>query len=175
MTPLDLVPEAEIQSVLDKVAEEFSVHTTLQDSEGIIILEGGGYSTICSRVRRSPRLMSLVCGLSNMSIFETAIRMGRPHTDLCEIGMFKTVVPIFRDGSFIGGLSACGVALEDEQLDAFLVSKTLQIGEKRAESLIKEIKIITENQGQRIADQLDRGFRALCRDYHPSAEFHLSR
>ena len=52
-----------------------------------------------------------------------------------------------------------GRDLHDERIEAFLVSKFLEVDEEKAEFLIKEIKTITERQGQRIADSLDCGFR----------------
>jgi len=160
VTPLDLVSKEETLRLLERVAEEFSAHTTLQDAEGNVLLEGGTYTTLCGRVRSRAQLLSFVCGLTNTNMLAEAKAGGAPVTDLCELGLFKTYVPLFHDGTFIGGLSACGVVDGDEPPEAFLVAKTLEIDESEAAELLKGVRTITSEEGQRLTDALANGLVA---------------
>jgi ligand-binding sensor protein len=139
------------QELLDHVAKQFNIHTALMDSEGKILLEGGHYNTLCSKIRADPDSLRAVCSQTNTSMSREARTSGKPCTDYCEAGMFKTFVPIFDGDSYIGGLSACGLVVENEPLEAFLISKVIGIDENEVERYVKEISVVEAEVAQRIS------------------------
>ncbi len=68
-------------------------------------------------------------------MLEEAKRVLRPIIDYCDAGLSRMVVPIVRDGKLIGQLTACGGALEDEDINLFLIAKQLEITEDEVENL----------------------------------------
>ena len=153
MSIMDLKTETEWQRILEEVAEKFGVHTVLVDENAAILLNGGKYNPICTRVRSDSKTMTFVCSQTNRAMFQMARKCGKPCDDLCEAGMFKTVVPIFHDGEFLGGLSACGAAVSDEPVDAFLISKILGVDEADVGKLIGEVHTLDTELAEQISDE----------------------
>jgi ligand-binding sensor protein len=148
--------EREWQEILDRVSEEFGVHTILGDAEGRILLKGGQYPSLCARVRKNPEALTFVCSQTNSRMFRIAKDSGKPCNDFCEIGLFKTVVPIFFERRFLGGLSACGVRLMDEPVEEFLVAKVLDMEETEVKELVEAVPSLEALQAERIAESFSR-------------------
>jgi hypothetical protein len=68
-------------------------------------------------------------------MFKLARDSEKPCNDFCEVGMFKTMVPIVNNSEFIGGLSACGVSIIGDPLEEFLIAKALDLDETAATEL----------------------------------------
>lgn len=144
------------QEILDRVSGEFPVHTILADAEGRALLNGGRYNPLCTRVRQDPESLTFVCSQTNSRMFHIAKKTEQPCDDFCEIGLFKTVVPVFSDGLFVGGLSACGVAVLDEPPEEFLVAKVLDMDETDANRLIQAVPVLEIFETKRIAERFLR-------------------
>jgi ligand-binding sensor protein len=147
----DLMNNDEWQRILDTVSGDFGIHTVLADAEGKTLLEGGQYNSLCSRIRAWPDSLTFVCSQTNRRMFQMAQKSGKPCSEFCEAGMFKTVAPVFAEGRFLGALSACGVALPDEPLDDFLVAKQLGAEEEEAKNLITTVPVMETEEAKRIA------------------------
>jgi ligand-binding sensor protein len=151
MTLLAIRSREQWQEILNNVSESFAIHTMLADKEGKILLEGGQYNSLCEKVRADADSLAFICGQSNMRMFQETKETRAPCDGLCEIGMFKTVVPIFSDSEFIGGLSACGVAVIDEPLETFLIAKTLDIEDSAADQLVEDVPKVAMSNLERIS------------------------
>jgi ligand-binding sensor protein len=154
MTLWELKSKGQWQEILDSVSGEFGIHTMLADAEGKILLESGRYNSLCSKIRANPESLTFVCSQTNKRMFHLARESKEPCNDFCEAGMYKTVITIFSDELFLGGLSACGIAVPDEPLDEFLVAKALGIEEPEAGQLISEVPKLEEPEANRISDRL---------------------
>jgi ligand-binding sensor protein len=148
--------EREWQEILDRVSGQFGVHTILGDVEGRILLNAGHYPSLCARLRKNPEALTFVCSQTNTRMFRIAADSGKPCNDFCEIGLFKTVVPIFFQGLFLGGLSACGVRLTDESVEEFLVAKMLDMDETEVKELVEAVPSLEASQAERIAESFSR-------------------
>jgi ligand-binding sensor protein len=40
----------------------------------------------------------------------------------CDVGFLKLVVPVFVNDEFLGSIGACGLLLEDSEVDTFIVN-----------------------------------------------------
>lgn len=149
--------------ILDEVSARFGIHTTLSDEENKVALEGGQNNPLCSRVRARPESLMSVCSQTAQGMIHEARAGGAPVADLCELGMFKTVVPIIDGGTYLGSLSACGLVLDEEPLEVFLVAKVLGIEEEEAEGLVAEVSVIDGDAGRAITDAFVSGLEAARR------------
>ncbi len=159
MEPSDPKGLGDFQEDLDRVAEELHIHTALTDAEGKMLQQGGSYGEPCARIRQAPDTLAFVCSKTNGAMIREARETGEVQTDLCEAGLFKTLVPIFRDGAFVGTLTACGLALSDEPPEPFFIAKTLGIDEAEAEGLIRGAKVVDEAWTRRVTDALAEAVR----------------
>jgi ligand-binding sensor protein len=146
-------PIEDWQKILDRISDEFPIHAMLGDADGRVLLDGGHYNPLCRRVRKDRESLTFVCSQTNSRMFHIARHREQPYDDFCEIGLFKTVVPVFSDGLFVGGLSACGVAVIDEPPEDFLVAKMLGIDEAEANRLIEAVPILDRSEAQRMTER----------------------
>ena len=106
MEIMDLKPQKEWQEILDRVSREFGIHSALMDTGGNILLNGGNYNPLCRKVRSDPETLAFICSQTSRHMFHQVSKNGELFIDFCELGMFKTVVPVLHDGLFLGGLTA---------------------------------------------------------------------
>ena len=64
----------------------------------------------------------------------------------CDAGLVKIVIPIFIKDTFLGAVGACGLLMQDGEVDAFLVNKMTDIDEEKVESLSEGIGSISSDK-----------------------------
>ena len=94
MALFDEIPSSRWQQILDDVSRRFDIHTTLSSDEGKVLLEGGRYNPLCAKIRATPQSLTAVCSQTSQAMTHEARAAAAPTTDLCEVGMYKTIVPI---------------------------------------------------------------------------------
>ena len=156
MDIMDLKPQKEWQEILDRISQEFGIHTALMDAEGNILLNGGSYNPLCERVRSNPESLAFVCSQTNRHMFHQVSKTGKPFDDYCELGMFKVVAPVLHEGRLLGGLTACGIIVEEEPLDDFMVEQTLGSSSEEAKRLIEQVKKIRSAEAERIGPRFEQ-------------------
>jgi ligand-binding sensor protein len=159
MTLFDITPKTQWQRILDQVSTAFEIQSILADTDGKILLNGGNYNPLCSKVRADTESSTSICSQSHSYMFKQALEKGGSLCGYCEIGLFKAMVPIFWDGVTLGALSACGVAVLDEPIERFLITKMLHIDEQEADELIKEVPVFDAPVVERICAGFERFIR----------------
>ena len=118
-------------------------------------MKSGRFSPLCEKLRESPERLTFVCSRTSTYMLNEAKQDGKPYTDYCDLGLFKTVAPVYdRDGEFLGGLTACGAAVPDEPLDDFMVMQSIQIEEDEARELMKTAPVIDLSDVEEITRML---------------------
>lgn len=135
-SPLDLLPQERWAELLSELSRELGMVASLVDSQGRILVHVGDYTDVCIRVRNRPESLTFVCGQTSQALMKQAEKTGRPVVDLCQIGLCKMIIPLFRGKVFLGAVAACSRALAGEDLDPFMVAQELGISEKEAEELL---------------------------------------
>ena len=143
------------QEALDRITEKYPVHAALTNTEGKILVKSGRFSPLCDKLRESTERLTFVCSQTSTFMLNEAKKDGEPYTDYCDLGLFKTVVPVYgKNGEFLGGLTSCGAAVPDEPLDDFMVSQTIQIEEDEAKELMKTAPVIHLSDVEEITKML---------------------
>ncbi|MGQ9655525.1 MAG: PocR ligand-binding domain-containing protein [Thermodesulfobacteriota bacterium] len=137
--------------ILGEIASDLGMVATLVDPQGMILLHAGDYPEICLRVRRRPQALSFVCGQSSQALMKQAERSRGPVVELCQIGLCKMVIPLFSGDRFLGAVASCSRALVGEELDPFLLSQELGIGEEEAQGLLASSGEIDEERVWEVA------------------------
>jgi ligand-binding sensor protein len=141
---LDILPQEKWEGILRELSQEVGMPATLVDAKGNILVHVGDYTDICIRVRKRPESLSFVCGQTSQSLMKQAEKTGRPVVELCQIGLCKLIVPLFKEGKFLGALAACSRALSGEELDPFMVAQELGISEEEASKLLSSTPTIEQ-------------------------------
>jgi ligand-binding sensor protein len=109
---------------------------------------------LCAAVRENEKALTFICSQTNTAMLAVIRKTLRPAVDLCEAGLIRVVVPIVKDGSLIGQVTACGLASDEEETNSFLVSKELGISEEEATELAQTTPLGSEEELQEICARL---------------------
>lgn len=158
MTPLDLKTKEEWQEILDRFATETKMTAALTDNTGKQLISMEGRYPLCAAVRQNEKALTFICSQTNTAMLAVVAKTLRPEFDLCEAGLIRVVVPIVKDGSLVGQVTACGLASDEEEPNSFLVSKELGISEEKAIELAQSTPLGSEEELQekcaRLSDEL---------------------
>ncbi len=158
MTPLDIKTEEEWKEIVSRFADDVGMTACLTDESGGQLFCCGDRFPLCATVREDKEALTFICAQTNTAMLAVVKKRLQPEVDLCEAGLLRVVVPLVRDDTLIGQITACGLAPDDDEPDSFLVSKQLGISEEKVEELAKstpegsEEKL--EQMGARLFDEL---------------------
>ena len=113
---------------------------------------------LCPEIKATDKGQSFICAPAHMNIAAMAMRQRKAVIEECDAGMLKMVVPIFWESEFVGAVGACGLLLDDSEVDSFLVNKMTDIEEEKVVRLSDGISSVTtakaEALGRFITDQI---------------------
>ncbi len=161
MTPMELKSKSEWNGILKQFALDTNITTCLTDSKGSPLSCYYYRYPLCSAIRENSEATTFICSQINTAMLGVVQKSLRPEVDMCDVGLLRVVVPIVRDRTVVGLITACGLASEDEELNSFLVAKQLGVTEKRVQELAKLTPFGSEENLEQIGAQL---FETLNRD-----------
>jgi len=118
----------------------------------------------CPKVKADDRGQSFICAVAHMNIAEMARQAKTSIIEECDAGLLKLVVPVFMDDEFIGAVGACGLILDDGEIDSFMVNKTIGMDEEEIETLAGDIKKISRKEVEALADYIQDRINAIMSD-----------
>ena len=144
------------QKLLEETQSVLGMPTALLDPDNVILQSSGERNELCREIRSKDSAKPLICGQSQKFMAEMARTKKSSVVELCEGGMAKLVVPIFRAQDYLGSITACGAMLPETEIEAFLIQKTAEIDEAAIDEMVKTIPPTTEELLQQVADDLFR-------------------
>jgi ligand-binding sensor protein len=109
---------------------------------------------LCPAIKETDKGQSFICAPAHMNIAAQAMRAGAPVIEECDAGMIKLVVPIRLNGEFLGAVGACGMRLEESEIDAYLVNKMTDIDEEAVERLSATVPPISREETEALGRHL---------------------
>jgi ligand-binding sensor protein len=107
---------------------------------------------LCPAIKDTDKGQAFICAVAHMNLAAQAKNTQAPVIEECDAGLMKLVVPIFFQGEFVGAVGACGVLLDDGEIDDFMITKTTEIDEDVIASLATDIPAITREAAEDLAD-----------------------
>jgi ligand-binding sensor protein len=149
------------------VAFEMDIHkrsgldTNVFGTDGIRITDYKQWvNRFCPAIKADDRGQSFICAVAHMNIAEMARQAKEPVIEECDAGLLKLVVPIFIKDEFVGAVGACGLLLEEGEIDTFMVNKTLGMAEEDIAAMTHDIPHMPQSDVEELAgyirEQLDR-------------------
>ena len=83
----------------------------------------------------------------------------------CDAGLLKLVVPIFVKDEFVGAVGACGVLVDDADVDSFMIKRTVEMDEAEIENLSHDIKRITSEEAEHLAQYITERISRIVDDF----------
>ena len=99
----------------------------LLDSKNIIMQASGEQNGLCREIRCRKKALPVICGQSQQFMAKMARTQKSSVVEICEAGMAKLVVPVFRDQNYLGSITACGCMLPETEIETVFIEKTTGI------------------------------------------------
>jgi ligand-binding sensor protein len=96
-----------------------------------------------------------------MNIAAEARQKKVPVIEECDAGLLKLVVPLFVGDEYIGAVGACGLLLDDGEVDAFLIEKIIEMPESEIEILSDGIQSISREQAHALIEAVVEKWREM--------------
>ena len=142
------------QKLLEQTQSSSGLPTALLDSKNIILQSSGERNELCREIRSRDKAKPVICGQSQQFMAEMARNQKTVVVEICEAGMVKFVVPVFRDENYLGCVTACGGMLPETEIETYLIEKTAGIDEQSVSKMAETATIVQKERIQRIADDL---------------------
>ncbi len=137
MNPLDLKSQEEWEEILERFAQQVGMTACLSNGDGGIIVCRYERFPLCGAIRENPDATVSICSQTNAAMRAVVEKTKRVEIDFCEAGLVRIVVPVIHNDKVIGQVMACGLASEEEEVDAFLVAQELKTDEEKILELAK--------------------------------------
>ncbi|MBF0117660.1 MAG: PocR ligand-binding domain-containing protein [Desulfobacterales bacterium] len=153
MKLLDLAPVEKWIELEKKIHDISGLNVSVFNTDGIRITNFQKWvNRLCPVIKANKKGQSFICSVAHQNIAGRAYEIRKPVVDSCDAGLVKIVVPIFIEDNFLGVVGGCGLLIDDNEVEIFLISKTTGIGEGEIESLSWDIgKIIGDKANSIIA------------------------
>ncbi len=149
----------DIMSIEDWVSFQEEVNSTFDTGPSVYDAEGKQathfeceLNPVCRAIRGSADGGVQICARSHQTIMAMAERSRRTVIEECDAALVKVMVPVFINGEFVGATGVCGMLWDDEEVDAFYVSKVTEIPEEEIEALAGKTRRLTREKAERIAN-----------------------
>jgi ligand-binding sensor protein len=151
---LDLKSKEEWEEILSGFSSETKMTSCLNDEAGNHIFCVSDRYPLCSTIRTNQDALTFICAQTNTAMTAVVSKTRKPEVDFCEAGLIRVVVPVVRDGAMVGQITACGLSSDDEELNAFLVSKEVGIPEDKVLELAEATPAGSEDELQELCSKL---------------------
>ena len=140
------------KSLEDEIHARSGLEANVFDIDGIRITDNKRWvNRICPAVKADDRGQSYICAVAHMNLAAEARRTGKPVIGECDAGLIKMVVPIFAGERFVGAVGACGLLLDDGEVDSFMVNKTIGMPEEKIDALAADIAQLSSDRMEALA------------------------
>jgi ligand-binding sensor protein len=126
----DMIPLEKWVALEEEIARRFGLDVNVFDTEGVRISEFKNWvNPLCPAIKATDKGQAFICAVAHMNVAAQAMQTRQAVIEECDAGLVKVVVPIFCKDRFVGAVGACGVCLDDGEVDTFLVNKMTDIEE----------------------------------------------
>ncbi|MBT3312456.1 MAG: hypothetical protein HN737_03165 [Desulfobacterales bacterium] len=143
----DIQPLEEWEKFEKEIYERSGIDAGIFNTDGIRITDYKEWvNRLCPVIKDNDKGQSFICAVAHMNLAAIAKNTKDHVIEECDAGLAKIIVPIFVNDEFIGSVGACGLLLDDGEVDSFMINKTIGLEEEKIDDLSNDIKSIsTEN------------------------------
>jgi ligand-binding sensor protein len=158
----EILPLEKWKELEQKIYDKSGLDSNVFDTNGYRITDHKQWvNRLCPVVKDSDKGQSFICAVAHMNIAAMAMNTREPVIEECDAGLVKLVVPIFHDDDFVGAVGACGLLLDDGEVDTFMVNKTIGLDESELDALSSDIPTIATETLEELADYVQNELKGL--------------
>ncbi len=154
----DLLPLKEWEAFEKEITEKTGLSVNVFNTDGIRISTHHHWpNKLCPAVKATDKGQAFICAVAHMNLAAQAARNNAPVFEECDAGLVKLVAPIIAAGEYLGAVGACGLLLDDGEVDTFAVNKiTEEIDEETAEELAAGIGSVSSDELTELGEMIRR-------------------
>ena len=158
----DIAPLEKWMELEQRINHKFAVDANIFNTSGYRISTVKNWANkLCPAIKDTDKGQSFICAVAHMNLAEQARQTGQPVIEECDAGLAKIVVPIIIDNEFVGSAGACGMLLDDGEMDTFLINKITEIPEAEAETLGESIAAVSSDTAREIVTFIENEIRLM--------------
>ena len=143
----DLLPKEKWVALEKEITKRSSLDANVFNTDGFRITDYKNWANrLCPGIKANNKGQSFICSVAHMNVAAQAEQAKGPIVEECDAGLLKMVLPIFINDGFVGAIGACGLLLDDGEVDAFLINKITEIPEEEVERLSNDIRTISAEE-----------------------------
>jgi ligand-binding sensor protein len=148
------------------ITERFGLDANVFDPDGIRITNYKNWiNRLCPKIKANDKGQSFICAVAHQNIAVLAKQMQKPVIEECDAGLTKIVVPIFLDNEFLGAACACGMLIDDGDVESFLINKITGIDEDVIEALSVSIPTITTEKAESAVQFVEKALDTVIKNF----------
>ena len=162
----DILPNEKWIALEKDLHNRYGLDVNVFDTSGVRISDFKEWvNKLCPAIKATDKGQSFICAVAHMNIAAQAMQTRRPAIEECDAGLVKIVVPIFMDDTFLGAVGACGLLLDEGEIDTFLIDKITGIDEETAQKLAADARTISTADAESIAEDVTRRIASIITAY----------
>ena len=162
----DIYPVEKWVELEQEIHDRFGLDSNVFNVDGIRISEFKAWANkLCPAIKATGKGQSFICAVAHMNLAIMAKNSSEPVVEECDAGLVKIVVPIFAEDTFIGAVGACGLLMQDGEVDSFLVNKITEIDEEKVYALAEGIGIIHNEQIKELISFVEERIKSIVSVY----------
>jgi ligand-binding sensor protein len=162
----DILPADKWIALEKDLHNRYGLDVNVFDTNGVRISDFKEWvNRLCPAIKATDKGQSFICAVAHMNIAAQAMQTRRPAIEECDAGLVKIVVPIFMDDTFLGAVGACGLLLDEGEVDTFLIDKITGIDEETAQKLAADAGTISTAEAESIAEDVTRRIASIVTAY----------
>ncbi|MEJ2472502.1 MAG: PocR ligand-binding domain-containing protein [Desulfobacterales bacterium] len=162
----DILPTDKWIALEKDLHNRYGLDVNVFDTSGVRISDFKEWvNRLCPAIKATDKGQSFICAVAHMNIAAQAMQTRRPAIEECDAGLVKIVVPIFMDDAFLGAVGACGLLIDEGEVDTFLIDKITGIDEETAQELAADAGTISTADAESIAEDVTRRIASIVAEY----------
>ena len=115
----DICPLEKWVELEQDIHDRFNIDSNVFNIDGIRISEHKAWvNKLCPAIKATDKGQSFICAVAHMNLATMAKNSSKAVVEECDAGLVKIVVPIFANNTFIGAVGACGLLMQDDEVDS---------------------------------------------------------
>lgn len=162
----DLQPLEKWKAFEKEIYDRSGLNSSVFNPDGIRITDFVQWSNqLCPTIKANDKGQAFICAVAHMNIAGETKQTRKYVIEECDAGFLKLVVPIFFGDDFIGAVGACGLRLDDGEVDTFLINKVTDIDDGELERLSEGIGAITTEKAKDLAEFIEGYVEKVVADF----------
>jgi len=162
----DILPLDQWVEFEKEIVRRTGLDSNVFDTDGVRISDYRKWANrLCPEIKATDKGQSFICAVAHMNLAIMAQHTGKAVIEECDAGILKMVVPIFVDKAFVGAVGACGLLLDDGEVDTFMVHKTIDMDEAQIENLAEDIDSIAKSKVERAKEYIETRLDEIVKNF----------